>query len=398
MKKILLISHTLPPYLYPQSIQVGRFLQELKKKYDVHIICDIENTPSDTSLYPDLFNGISGDKILKIPFAYHRYRNQIQNRLLPLFFKRPDLYRGWADNAFAASREKFSGIKFDAIVTFSFPLSLNLLGQSLKDHFKCRWIAHQSDPWADNPFMHYGPLTRWINQGIERNAFVSADSLIFTNVEAAQFYQKKYPAMKDKITFIDHSYDAALYPVTSLASSGRKIVRYIGSFYAERTAGPLLDAIRRLSPQVKDKLRFEIVGANLKTKLMIQKSGLSPDLIGCTGRVNYAESLRLMRESDVLLVIDAPHGEMNIFFPSKLADYIGADRPMIGISPSGPSDRILKSLGYQCYRHNQVAELAATFESIAAGRYQAAFDAGDARENYLSSINAAKLSGIIEHA
>jgi len=398
MKKILFISHTLPPYLYPQSIQVGRFLNELKKTYDVHIICDIENTPQDTSLYPDLFGGIADDKVLKVPFAYHRYRNQIQNRLLPLIFKRPDIYRAWTVEAFTAARQKFNGVKFDAIVTFSFPLSLNLLGQWLKEHFQCRWIAHQSDPWADNPFMHYGPLTRWVNQGIERKAFAAADSLIFTNEEAARFYQNKYPGMKAKITFIDHSYDPALYPAISPPYSERKTIRYVGSFYAERTASPLLDAIRRLSPQMRDRLRFEIVGANLKTRLMIQKSGLSSDLIGFTGRVNYAESLRLMAESDVLLVIDAPHGEMNIFFPSKLADYIGANRPMIGISPPGPSDRILKSLGYQCYRHDQVAELAAAFENIATGRYEAAFDADSVRHNYVASVGAAKLAGIIDHA
>ncbi|MDB5491549.1 MAG: hypothetical protein JWO78_1398 [Micavibrio sp.] len=398
MKKILFISHTLPPYLYPQSIQVGRFLQELKKVYDVHIICDIENTPPDPSLYPDLFDGIAADKILKIPFVYQRYRHQIQNRLLPLFFKRPDIYKSWAEKALAEATAKFSGVKFDAIVTFSFPLSLNLLGQWLKDHFQCKWIAHQSDPWADNPFMHYGPLTRRVNRGLERKAFTAADRLVFTNEEAARFYQKKYAAMKDKITFIDHSFDPALYDPAPPAPSDRKTVRYVGSFYAERTAGPLLDALRRLSPQVRGRLRFEIVGANLKTRLMIQKANLPVDLIGFTGRVNYGESLRLMSQSDVLLVIDAPHGAMNIFFPSKLADYIGANRPMIGISPPGPSDRILKSLGYHCYRHDQVAELAEAFENIAAGRYMAAFDAGDRRENYLCAANARKLSEVIDNA
>jgi len=40
-KKILFISYALPPYLYPQSIQIGRSLNDLKKIYDVHILCEV---------------------------------------------------------------------------------------------------------------------------------------------------------------------------------------------------------------------------------------------------------------------------------------------------------------------------------------------------------------------
>lgn len=398
MKKVLFISHTLPPYLYPQSIQVGRFLHELKKTCDVHILCDTENTAQDPSLYPDLFTGIADEKILRVPFAYQRIWNQIQNRLLPLLYKRPDIYRAWTETALEASKVKFAGTKFDAIITFSFPLSLNLLGRWLKGHYQCRWIAHQSDPWADNPFMHYGPLTRMVNRTIEKECFTAADALVFTNIEAARFYQNKYPDLSRKITHIDHSFDAALYGTPDYKATDKKIIRYVGSFYAERTAGPLLEALHRLPPETRDRLRFEIVGANLKTRMMIQKSNLPSSLIGFSGRVSYGESLSLMTQSDALLVIDAPHESRNIFFPSKLADYIGANRPLIGISPPGPSDRILKSLGYQCFDHHQIGELARAFEDIAAGRYKPAFETGAERQKYDSVANAKILEGIIDHA
>ena len=55
-----------------------------------------------------------------------------------------------------------------------------------------------------------------------------------------------------------------------------------------------------------------------------------------------------MKKSDCLLVIDAPSNK-SIFFPSKLADYIGSNRPIFGISPKGTTRRILNELGYYCF-------------------------------------------------
>ena len=394
MKKILFISENLPPYLYPQSIQIGRFLQGIKGHFEIYIICAEENSAKDASLYPDLYKDIPSSRILHVSYVHNRFWHEVQNRLLPFFYKRPDLHKDWADRAYAVCLAKYGNVKFDAIITFSFPLSLNLLGSKLKDHYRCRWIAHQSDPWADNPFMNYGPLTRMINQRIERNNFKKADNLIFTNIEAANFYRDKYPQLKDRISYINHSFDPALYPAISVKPVKRKIIRYVGGFYGRRTAEPLLNALKLLTQEARDKLQFEIVGANLKTRIMIKKAGLPRELLCYTGRVNYSESLDLMASSDALLVIDAPVNARNIFFPSKLADYIGAGRPIIGISPIGPTDRILKSLDYPCYRHDQVRELAAWFEAVAGGLVLPSPNVS-ALDPYQAKLNARKLAEVL---
>lgn len=397
MKKILFISHSMPPYLYPQSIQIGHFLSEIKDQYDIYIVCAEENTPADPTLYPDIFNGIDQNKILKVPYRYNPYWAYIKSRALPLLCKCPDIYASWEKKAYKNILASFGDIKFDVVLTFSFPFSLNLLGDRLKNRFGCKWIAHQSDPWADNVFMHYGSMTRAINQKLERKAYTASDRLIFTNAEAASFFKKKYATHQDKISFIDHSFDFDMYPATDLSSGPQKVVRYIGGFYGDRTARPLLMALARLKPNVQKKLRFEIVGANLKTRMLIQKSGLSEGLIRGVGRVHYVESLKMMTQSDALLVIDAPLKTNNIFFPSKLADYIGSRRPIIGISSPGPTQRILKSLGYDCFDHDQVDALINVFEQIADGSYQAGPVADANLAPYLKSNNGRKLSDIIDH-
>ena len=51
--------------------------------------------------------------------------------------------------------------------------------------------------------------------------------------------------------------------------------------------------------------------------------------------VDYKTSLSIMRNSDWLLHVDANlHGilDENVFFAAKLADYIGANRPIFGMT------------------------------------------------------------------
>lgn len=396
MKKILFISYALPPYLYPQSIQIGRFLLELKSRYDVHVVCAEENTAPDPTLYPDIFDGIAPDRILRVPAHYNPYINAIKNRLLPVISKRPDLYRAWARDAQKKIIATFGDVTFDAILTFSFPLSLNLLGRELQSFFNCPWIAQQSDPWSSNPFMRYGPLTRAANRRMERECFTAANRLVFTCAEARDFFRTQYPGMADKISHIDHSFDESLFPALSENTSGVKTIRYVGGFYGARTARPLLDALAALSPAARKNLKFEIIGGNTKTRMMVERSGLPPELISVTGRVNYGQSLALMRASDALLVIDAPLRADNIFFPSKLVDYLAARRPLIGISSPGPSMRILKSFGYPCFTHTQTAEIVAAFENIARGVAPAAPGDNAERDDYSAAANGRKLSNLIE--
>ncbi|MDI6794866.1 MAG: hypothetical protein QME81_18700 [bacterium] len=53
-----------------------------------------------------------------------------------------------------------------------------------------------------------------------------------------------------------------------------------------------------------------------------------------------------MVNSDLLMLIDAPDEKGSLFFPSKLADYIGSGKPILGMTPlNGASANILRKLG-----------------------------------------------------
>ena len=52
----------------------------------------------------------------------------------------------------------------------------------------------------------------------------------------------------------------------------------------------------------------------------------------------------MMESADLLLIVDAP-GEISVFLPSKLVDYIGAGRPICALTPPGAAARVTREAG-----------------------------------------------------
>ena len=55
-----------------------------------------------------------------------------------------------------------------------------------------------------------------------------------------------------------------------------------------------------------------------------------------------------MLEADMLLILDAPF-DISVFFPSKLVDYIGAQKPILAITPEGSCADIVREVGGLVY-------------------------------------------------
>jgi len=96
------------------------------------------------------------------------------------------------------------------------------------------------------------------------------------------------------------------------------------------------------------KFRFEIVGD--VHELNLEQMGLSQlprGLVEFRPRVNYCDSLTMMSSASGLMVIDAPvaKNSESVFLPSKLIEYVGADRPIIGLTPPGTASYLISRLG-----------------------------------------------------
>ncbi len=366
MNKVLAVSYYLPPLLYPQSIQIGRLIDGLKRQFDMVLVtADQRGGPRDESLAPGLFHGVAD--VIRIPRSDNLYLNYVRNAWLPLLYQRPDVYRSWMRTAFRAIEQAASRHRFDAVVTFSFPASTNLLGAWLKDRLGVRWISHNSDPWADNPLSRISRWTKTSHRRLERDSFAKADALLFPSDEMSAMYRERYPSLAGRVHTLNHSFDPAAYPAATPRPSGidrPRTLRYIGTFYGSRTPEPLYRALALLNPEDRARLRIEIIGGGRSAWSLRERYGLT-DSVVIQPSVSYRESLRLMADSDVLLVIDAPSADASVFFPSKLADYIGAKRSILGISPPGTTRRILGDLGQPCHQPGDTQAIAESLRAIA---------------------------------
>ncbi len=333
-KKILIVSFDLPPSLNPQSIQISRFLYHLPRNYLLYVVTAIKTDGlKDEELYKDIYTKFS--KCIKIPFE-----NNIFSKMKifhPFLYQFPDETLFWHIKAFYIIKVNWDNERFDKIITFSCPMSSNLLGMWLKKHFKVEWIAFFSDPWGDNPYFRYFFLSKIINRWLEKKVFINVDKAIFVSPEMKNEYDKKYPFINNKSFCITHSYDPALYKPIIRRNNKKFTVRYIGNIYGVRTPLPLLKALQNLINKniiQPENFVFEIYGNISKKhkKLLLRYK----HIVDYRNSVPYLQSLELMQTSDLLVLIEADV-KKNIYFPSKLVDYIGASKPILAITPEGSS-------------------------------------------------------------
>lgn len=345
--RLLAVCYMLPPAQYPQAIQIGRLLS-----HSAHDVVSVCGETGNSDLTAGWRHSTSGQR-LELPPKPRRWPifHRTAMRLLPFYGAMPDEYVAWARSAEHAvmSSSEIAAFKPQIIITFGEPMSDHLLGRQIAKRLRLPWIAHFSDPWADNPYRRPHKLAKWRNRQLEADVVAHANALIVTSDETRNLFVSKYgEAITSKINVLAHSFEPALYPAHTRKPKDPLVVRYLGNFYGQRTPVPVLRAIERLKRTNFDalsRLRFEFVGGMpfwLRHHPVVR--GADPQYVSFVPTVGYTDSLRLMVDADLLLVIDAPC-KVSLFLPSKLIDYLGANRPILGVVPPGPSQRLLRELG-----------------------------------------------------
>ena len=348
---LLVISHALPPSLYPQSIQVGRLLNHLDHR--IHAITNYNDPNREKSKDVEfnspfkLFKIIEVKALSKLPL----WATLWVKRIVPIIGKIPDEHRQWARQATKVAIDYIenSKIKFDVIITFGEPMSSHLVGLELNRRYQIPWIAHFSDPWSDNPFRRLQKLSNVINQRLESQVLNACDLAIFNSIETVRLVTKKYPnKIAEKCDVLPHSFDRADFLGHPRKKPNGKItIRFIGNFYNQRNPFPLFRAIRNMliiDPGIFQSVQFELIGHTPKwMKLWLLKSPTITPYVTFHQPVSYQQSLKLMSTSDALLIIDAA-SDLSVFLPSKLIDYIGARKPIMGIVPFGASRKLILEL------------------------------------------------------
>ncbi len=382
---VLFLTYCYPPLKYPRSVQISHLVQYLKDYVHITIICSEAKKNTDKSLlsFTPLDNVVIAKKTWWTSFIENIKGDRIKKAILP------DSQYLWSFDLYQKALEEIKKGKIQTIVSFGQPMSSHLAGLRLKKRFpNLKWVAHFSDPWIDNPYNEYNAWLRFMNKKYQDQVFSVADKLLFTSPETIDTVTKSYSIkIQNKASYLPHAFNPLLYSTITKVDSEAFTLRYLGNFYGDRKPDPLLKALCYLKDKsvLANKIRVELVGVDSDIQCLINKYQLE-SLVYVKPAISYLDSLALMVQTDLLLIIDAPT-KRNVFFPSKLADYIGSNRPIFGITPPGTSQKIIESLGFLTASPDNPEEVASKlFEMIEQVRINAIHMNKDVREQYAVNV------------
>jgi len=357
--RLLCLSFWTPPIVRPQSILIGKMIpewinQRLKPVVMTYDICG--DWQIDVPVY-------------KIPSF----------KLAALFSRLPliSTINSWCYYRKIVKQAEKIIKKHNINIVFSFsnPQESNIIGAMLKKRKGLKFVSHFSDPWYDNIYKSFSFLGTKKVLFQEKFIVKNSDEIIFTTEEARDLVMKKYPKLwKKKTEVIPHCFDLKDYPEVRKTGQEKFIISYVGAFYKQRNPELLFKALQKITnkqPDLNSKFKIKLIGAaNDYAGYSVEGIEKMADLynlkdnIEIVPPVSYKKSLKYMKLSDCLVVIDAD--TLNSpFLPSKVVDYAGSGNNILGITPkNSPTAQFIKNLGYESFGYDQIDELAEYLQKL----------------------------------
>jgi glycosyltransferase involved in cell wall biosynthesis len=353
-RRLLVLAWMMPPLLFPRALQISRILRAMSERdWRTTVIAVPPDIEPWATKDPDLETFYFGS----YEIHYVEPREEIESS--PLWLR---IVRGimriketrdsnWIRRASSVLCEQITAKNPEALISFAQPWINHQVALRVKSrHPQLPWIAHFSDPWVDSIYFS-SPDEKTLALAIkEERAIISqADAVIFTTQETANLVMAKYPKFwARKIHILQHSYDMDLLRLIKPRPKLEKFtIIHTGNLYEKREPFAFLRALEILRNEITEaQLQVKFIGYATKTMQdFVQQMGLSK-FVFFIPTMSYLDSLAIAQSADLLLLIDAP-SEQSVFLPSKIADYLFLQRPILVMTPqSGASARILGSHGF----------------------------------------------------
>lgn len=319
MKRILIINHYWPPTGGACVQRWVDFSFHLAKKgYSVSVLTP-EN-PGFPHIDESLCNRVAPEiNVIKVGYnnIVSGSRKSLGQNKITLFvrgnFFLPDARKNWNKHVIRYIEEHIN--EFDILVTTGPPHSTHLIGLYFKN--KLKWIADFHDFWTDALYIKMFNrlwLAAYIDKRFERKVLKHADT-VFVHCEKAE---KKYRKITHTPLYI---IPMGFYEVLFEDDPPKiesKVISHIGSFFSIYS-----DALETIRQYVDKGYVFRQIGP-------VEQGVQLPEGTVFIPYVPHREAIEYMRKSELLLLVNRDD-----FLPGKIFEYLGSQRPIILVSPSG---------------------------------------------------------------
>lgn len=235
----------------------------------------------------------------------------------------------------------------DVVVTNGTPHSCHLIGLRLKKQFpQLPWLADFRDPWTGIDYFGSLPLSpraRARHEKLEKEVMQTADYLTTVSWQWQKDFQKI--AEHQRVGVVTNGYDASQY-TGDVSSDPDFSLYHTGVLGRDRNYPALWRALQRLLAEEEGfatAFRLVLIGENDgAVGHALQQHGLLPYL-DRHAFLPHEEVIHRIRGGQLLLLLINQSADAPGRLPSKLYEYLGAERPVLALSPlRGDAARILQ--------------------------------------------------------
>ena len=258
------------------------------------------------------------------------------------------------------------------------PPSTHAAGYLLHKITGLPWLAEVHDPLiqqSERPRWHNYFFKKWL----ERKIWAHAGAVIYFTEKARRSAAARNPG-RDNAFLLRPG--AMAPPPTGVGYTKRATLHFghFGSLAAGRNLAGVVRALHGLldeNPDWADFIRLDIYGADLDavSREALEQYPLE-GIVNLHGRLEYdpvsgksgrQQVLEAMRTMDALLLIHGSGETVGEYIPSKLYEYLFAERPIIGLAAAGTElETMLVQSGHRAVDQSDPAALKCALEEVVA--------------------------------
>jgi hypothetical protein len=243
---------------------------------------------------------------------------------------------GWYFSGLKKGKELLSENKFDIIFSTYNPSVPHLIASTLHRQTGILWVADYRDLWTHNPYVSKMQPFQFLEECWEKrvlrkcNYFTSVSDSLVKDLEL--FHSNKGAVIYNGFNEDDFNETVPL--------SSKFTITYTGQIYTPRLdPTPLFQALAELKKDgaiTSEDFELRFFGNfTVNDPSVLSRKFDIEDLVNTFGFIPFKESIRKQMESTVLLILgwDNPGSDGDL--PSKVFEYLGTRRPILGIVYKG---------------------------------------------------------------
>lgn len=245
---------------------------------------------------------------------------------------------------------------YDIVLLTGTPYMLFSLARKITHKNKAKLVVQMYDPLSMN---NYVGGTSYFREKLERIIMRDSDLIIVHSKLMHSLLCDKYSNQKNKIRFIPFSSEGEQVQIVNSSKTFDKLtILHAGSLQNNRNIDLLISALSMLPLTIVSRITIQLIGqVSDDVQSKIKKSNLN-DYIKIISFIDKTELNEYYAKADILLVVDSFKDNINVFFPSKICEYLTFEKVIFILTPTVSESRwVFENSPELCFNENESIKL-----------------------------------------